>query len=152
MTEFVLEIHTPKVGKLKKYQIYLNYPGSVSLLDFLVGENKKIWNFKYYVDIYLIFVYLYYIIFIIAWYIYHGKISRILDRTFHFNRTTNVSHNFRLSNKRNRWSSILSNRPCDNKGQNKQVLFQNLHPFFYFSHNFQVKIIITGAATLFVGM
>ena len=139
MTEFVLEIHTPKVGKLKKYQIYLNYPGSVSLLDFLVGENKKIWNFKYYVDIYLIFVYLYYIIFIIAWYIYHGKISRILDRTFHFNRTTNVSHNFRLSNKRNRWSSILSKRKAK-KGQNKQVGCQNLHPIFDFSHNFQIKI------------
>ena len=104
-----------------------------------IFELSRLWNFKHYVDIYLIFVYLYYIIFIIAWYIYHGKIPRILDRTFHFNRTTNVSHNFRLSNKRNRWSSILSKRKAK-KGQNKQVGCQNLHPIFDFSHNFQIKI------------
>ena len=127
------EIHTPKLGKLKNYQTNLKFPRSVFLLDFLVSKIKRVGISKcWYLPYFYIPIY--------NKHNYHGKVSCILDRTFHFNRTTNVCHNFRLSNKRNRWSSILSKRPFDQKGHYKQVWRQYLHPFFDFSHNFQVKI------------
>ena len=122
-----------KVGKIKKLSNKFEFSPSVFLLDFLVSKIKRVGISKcWYLPYFYIPIY--------NKHNYHGKVSCILDRTFHFNRTTNVCHNFRLSNKRNRWSSILSKRPFDQKGHYKQVWLQYLHPFFDFSHNFQVKI------------